>query len=67
MLFALEEMSSVWRAQLLWRCFFTCAVVVFCARSMMRWCDSGNCGFSRGACIIYEIKNGQVGAGGGCY
>lgn len=62
LLFALEEMTTTaaWRPHLLWRCFFTCAVVVFLARPLTRICENGGCGFSaRGQFIIYEITNPQ--------
>lgn len=44
----------------MWRCFFTCAVVVFATRSIMRACEPGGCGFSAKGGIIYEIKGGQA-------
>ncbi|CAI5996487.1 unnamed protein product, partial [Closterium sp. NIES-65] len=40
-LFALEEVTSWWRPQLMWRVFFTSAVVAVVLKACMRWCASG--------------------------
>ncbi|KAJ6806239.1 chloride channel protein CLC-d isoform X3 [Iris pallida] len=59
-LFALEEVTSWWRSQLMWRVFFTSAVVAVVVRSAMGWCKSGKCGhFGSGGFIIWEIPDGQ--------
>jgi chloride channel 7 len=59
-LFALEEVTSWWRSQLLWRVFFTSAVVAVVVRTAMRWCGNGNCGhFGSGGFIIWDISGGQ--------
>ncbi|XXG48540.1 hypothetical protein AAC387_Pa02g2961 [Persea americana] len=59
-LFALEEVTSWWRSQLMWRVFFTSAVVAVVVRSAMGWCKSGNCGhFGSGGFIIWDISGGQ--------
>ncbi|KAG0554790.1 hypothetical protein KC19_12G119300 [Ceratodon purpureus] len=59
-LFALEEVTSWWRSQLLWRVFFTSAVVAVVVRTAMGWCKNGNCGhFSSGGFIIWDISGGQ--------
>ncbi|KAG9456454.1 hypothetical protein H6P81_000962 [Aristolochia fimbriata] len=59
-LFALEEVTSWWRSQLMWRVFFTSAVVAVVVRSAMGWCRSGNCGhFGSGGFIIWDISGGQ--------
>ncbi|KAJ6810739.1 chloride channel protein CLC-d isoform X3 [Iris pallida] len=59
-LFALEEVTSWWRSQLMWRVFFTSAVVAVVVRSAMGWCKSGKCGhFGSGGFIIWEISDGQ--------
>lgn len=59
-LFALEEMTSWWRSQLMWRVFFTSAIVAVVVRSSMGWCKHGNCGhFSSGGFIIWDISGGQ--------
>ncbi|URE29191.1 chloride channel [Musa troglodytarum] len=59
-LFALEEVTSWWRSQLMWRVFFTSAVVAVVVRSAMSWCKSGKCGhFGSGGFIIWDIPNGQ--------
>ncbi|KAI5073169.1 hypothetical protein GOP47_0011182 [Adiantum capillus-veneris] len=59
-LFALEEVTSWWRSQLLWRVFFTSAVVAVVVRSAMGWCTHGNCGhFGSGGFIIWDVSGGQ--------
>ncbi|KAJ7552546.1 hypothetical protein O6H91_06G059900 [Diphasiastrum complanatum] len=59
-LFALEEVTSWWRSQLLWRVFFTSAVVAVVVRTAMSWCAHGNCGhFGSGGFIIWDISGGQ--------
>ncbi|XP_020258097.1 chloride channel protein CLC-d isoform X2 [Asparagus officinalis] len=59
-LFALEEVTSWWRSQLMWRVFFTSAVVAVVVRSAMNWCKSGKCGhFGSGGFIIWDISDGQ--------
>ncbi|RWW82583.1 hypothetical protein BHE74_00008948, partial [Ensete ventricosum] len=56
-LFALEEVTSWWRSQLMWRVFFTSAVVAVVVRSAMNWCKSGKCGhFGSGGFIIWDIS-----------
>ncbi|GER25091.1 chloride channel clc [Striga asiatica] len=61
-LFALEEVTSWWRSQLMWRVFFTSAIVGVVVRTAMGWCKSGKCGhFGSGAfiavfdCTLTEI------------
>ncbi|CAA6653621.1 unnamed protein product [Spirodela intermedia] len=59
-LFALEEVTSWWRSQLMWRVFFTSAIVAVVVRSAMGWCKNGNCGhFGSGGFIIWDISGGQ--------
>ncbi|XP_023006123.1 chloride channel protein CLC-d isoform X2 [Cucurbita maxima] len=59
-LFALEEVTSWWKSQLLWRVFFTSAVVAVVVRAAMGWCKSGKCGhFGSGGFIIWDISDGQ--------
>ncbi|KAH9682760.1 chloride channel protein CLC-d [Citrus sinensis] len=59
-LFALEEVTSWWRSQLMWRVFFTSAIVAVVVRSAMGWCKSGKCGhFGSGGFIIWDISDGQ--------
>ncbi|KAH9621011.1 hypothetical protein KSS87_001716 [Heliosperma pusillum] len=56
-LFALEEVTSWWRSQLMWRVFFTSAVVAVVVRTAMTWCKSGKCGhFGAGGFIIWDIS-----------
>ncbi|XP_078155156.1 chloride channel D isoform X1 [Carex rostrata] len=59
-LFALEEVTSWWRSHLMWRVFFTSAVVAVVVQSAMSWCKSGKCGhFGSGGFIIWDISDGQ--------
>ncbi|XP_057467752.1 chloride channel protein CLC-d-like isoform X2 [Actinidia eriantha] len=59
-LFALEEVTSWWRSQLMWRVFFTSAIVAVVVRAAMGWCKSGNCGhFGSGGFIIWDVSGGQ--------
>ncbi|RYR59151.1 hypothetical protein Ahy_A05g024986 isoform B [Arachis hypogaea] len=59
-LFALEEVTSWWRSQLMWRVFFTSAIVAVVVRTAMGWCKNGNCGhFGSGGFIIWDISDGQ--------
>lgn len=59
-LFALEEVTSWWRSQLMWRVFFTSAIVAVVVRTAMAWCKSGKCGhFGSGGFIIWDISDGQ--------
>lgn len=46
-----------WRSQLMWRVFFTSAIVAVVVRSAMGWCKSGKCGhFGSGGFIIWDIS-----------
>ncbi|CAN6677115.1 unnamed protein product [Malus baccata var. baccata] len=59
-LFALEEVTSWWKSQLMWRVFFTSAVVAVVVRTAMGWCKSGKCGhFGSGGFIIWDLSDGQ--------
>ncbi|XP_047334028.1 chloride channel protein CLC-d-like [Impatiens glandulifera] len=59
-LFALEEVTSWWRSQLMWRVFFTSAIVAVVVRTAMGWCKSGKCGhFGTGGFIIWDVSDGQ--------
>ncbi|XP_044488082.1 chloride channel protein CLC-c-like isoform X2 [Mangifera indica] len=55
-LFALEEVSSWWRSALLWRTFFTTAVVAMVLRGLIEFCRSGKCGlFGKGGLIMFDV------------
>ncbi|KAJ4755043.1 Chloride channel protein [Rhynchospora pubera] len=57
-LFALESLSSWWRSALLWRSFFTTAVVAVVLRLLIDVCSSGQCGlFGKGGLIMYDVTN----------
>ncbi|KAG2444895.1 hypothetical protein HXX76_001631 [Chlamydomonas incerta] len=59
-LFALEEMTSWWKNQMLWLAFFTTAVVSVAIRVLMKACSSNGCGFfGSGGFIYFEIQEGQ--------
>ncbi|KAK3036454.1 hypothetical protein RJ639_030053 [Escallonia herrerae] len=60
-LFALEEVATWWRSALLWRTFFSTAVVVVVLRAFMEYCKSGNCGlFGRGGLIMFDVSDVSV-------
>ncbi|THG04512.1 hypothetical protein TEA_010703 [Camellia sinensis var. sinensis] len=57
-LFALEEVASWWRSALLWRTFFTTAVVAVVLRSLIEFCESGKCGlFGKGGLIMFDVNS----------
>ncbi|PPR95974.1 hypothetical protein GOBAR_AA24706 [Gossypium barbadense] len=60
-LFALEEAASWWRSALLWRTFFTTAVVAIVLRGFIQLCSTGTCGlFGEGGLIMYDISAAKV-------
>ncbi|KAF8407165.1 hypothetical protein HHK36_006291 [Tetracentron sinense] len=60
-LFALEEMASWWRSALLWRSFFTTAVVAIVLRALVDICYSGKCGlFGKGGLIMFDVTSENV-------
>lgn len=60
-LFALEEVASWWRSALLWRTFFTTAVVAVVLRSLIVYCRSGKCGlFGEGGLIMFDISSSSA-------
>ncbi|XP_059447015.1 chloride channel protein CLC-c-like [Corylus avellana] len=59
-LFALEEAASWWRSALLWRTFFTTAVVAVVLRVSMVFCRSGKCGlFGEGGLIMFDVNSAK--------
>ncbi|MEW5313527.1 MAG: hypothetical protein WDW38_005088 [Sanguina aurantia] len=59
-LFALEEMMSWCKNQILWQAFFTTAVVSVSIRVLMKACSTHGCGFfGSGGFIIFKISEGQ--------
>ncbi|PKU82223.1 putative chloride channel-like protein CLC-g isoform X1 [Dendrobium catenatum] len=60
-LFVLESLSSWWRSTLLWRAFFTTAVVLVVLRTLIDFCKSGKCGlFGKGGLIMFEVTAESV-------
>lgn len=60
-LFALESLSSWWRSALLWRAFFTTAVVGVVLRELIDVCKSGKCGlFGKGGLIMFDVTSQNV-------
>ncbi|XP_059656206.1 chloride channel protein CLC-c-like isoform X2 [Cornus florida] len=60
-LFALEEAASWWRSALLWRTFFTTAVVAIVLRAFIEYCWTGKCGlFGQGGLIMYDVSSAEV-------
>ncbi|GAB2211698.1 hypothetical protein Drorol1_Dr00025031 [Drosera rotundifolia] len=64
-LFALEEAASWWRSALLWRAFFTTAIVAIILRGLIEFCSSEKCGlFGKGGLIIYDVSAAETSYGG---
>lgn len=60
-LFALEEVATWWRNSLLWRTFFSTAVVVVVLRSFIEYCNTRSCGlFGKGGLIIFDVSEVSV-------
>ncbi|KAH1043201.1 hypothetical protein GLYMA_09G157900v4 [Glycine max] len=60
-LFALEEAASWWRSALLWRTFFTTAVVAIVLRVAIQFCATGKCGlFGEGGLIMYDVSSANI-------
>ncbi|KAI5356403.1 PREDICTED: chloride channel [Prunus dulcis] len=60
-LFALEEAASWWRSALLWRTFFTTAVVAVLLRGFIEFCKGGKCGlFGEGGLIMFDVSSAKV-------
>ncbi|KAK1300108.1 putative chloride channel-like protein CLC-g [Acorus calamus] len=60
-LFALEAVSSWWRSALLWRAFFTTAVVAVVLRALIDVCNSGKCGlFGKGGLIMFDVTSAGI-------
>ncbi|KAM0886039.1 hypothetical protein ACQ4PT_029950 [Festuca glaucescens] len=56
-LFALESLCSWWRSALLWRSFFTTAVVAVVLRLFIDLCGTGSCGmFGKGGLVMYDVS-----------
>jgi chloride channel 7 len=50
-----------WRSALLWRTFFTTAVVAIVLRAGIQFCSTGKCGlFGEGGLILYDVGSAQV-------
>ncbi|KAK6912987.1 CBS domain [Dillenia turbinata] len=60
-LFSLEEMATWWRSALLWRTFFSTAVVVVVLRAFIEFCSAGNCGlFGTGGLAMFDVSDATV-------
>ncbi|KAM1769826.1 hypothetical protein ACFX11_044843 [Malus domestica] len=60
-LFALEEVATWWRSALLWRTFFSTAIVVVVLRAFIQICNSGECGlFGKGGLIMFDVSTVTV-------
>ncbi|CAI9090201.1 OLC1v1024927C1 [Oldenlandia corymbosa var. corymbosa] len=60
-LFALEEVATWWRSALLWRTFFSTAVVVVVLRAVIQICKFGHCGlFGKGGLIMFDVSGVSV-------
>ncbi|KAL8208753.1 hypothetical protein R6Q57_008165 [Mikania cordata] len=60
-LFAFEEMASWWRSALLWRAFFSTAIVAILLRGLTDTCLSGKCGlFGTGGLIMFDVTSVDI-------
>ncbi|KAI3748135.1 hypothetical protein L6452_11026 [Arctium lappa] len=60
-LFSLEEVATWWRSALLWRTFFTTAIVVVVLRAFIDYCKAGDCGlFGEGGLIMFDVSGVSV-------
>ncbi|KAE8021341.1 hypothetical protein FH972_007239 [Carpinus fangiana] len=60
-LFSLEEVATWWRSALLWRTFFSTAVVVVVLRAFIEICSTGECGlFGTGGLIMFDVSSVTV-------
>ncbi|KAG8066458.1 hypothetical protein GUJ93_ZPchr0004g40047 [Zizania palustris] len=60
-LFALETVSSWWRSALLWRAFFTTAMVAVVLRALIDFCKSDRCGlFGKGGLIMFDVTSDYI-------
>ncbi|XP_071738965.1 chloride channel protein CLC-b-like [Rutidosis leptorrhynchoides] len=60
-LFSLEEVATWWRSALLWRTFFSTAIVVVVLRVSIEYCKSGNCGlFGEDGLIMFDVSSVSV-------
>ncbi|KAA8530108.1 hypothetical protein F0562_004818 [Nyssa sinensis] len=60
-LFALEEVATWWRSALLWRTFFSTAIVAVVLRAFIEYCTSGKCGlFGQGGLIMFDVSGISV-------
>ncbi|KAG0464018.1 hypothetical protein HPP92_020087 [Vanilla planifolia] len=60
-LFALDSLSSWWRSSLLWRAFFTTAIVAIVLRALIDVCIKGKCGlFGKGGLIMFDVTSTSV-------
>lgn len=47
-----------WRSALLWRTFFTTAVVAIVLRALVEYCWTGKCGlFGKGGLIMFDVSS----------
>ncbi|ONK76713.1 uncharacterized protein A4U43_C03F31350 [Asparagus officinalis] len=55
---------SMWRSALLWRAFFTTAIVVAVLRALIDVCNSGKCGlFGKGGLIMFNVTADDISYG----
>jgi chloride channel 7 len=60
-LFSLEEVATWWRSALLWRTFFSTAIVVVVLRAFIEICSTGECGlFGTGGLIMFDVSSATV-------
>ncbi|KAL9265258.1 Chloride channel protein CLC-c-like protein [Drosera capensis] len=55
-----EIVDLKWRSALLWRTFFTTAVVAIVLRAFIEFCSTGKCGlFGNGGLIMYDVSSAE--------
>ncbi|KAH9618686.1 hypothetical protein KSS87_017160 [Heliosperma pusillum] len=59
-LFSVEEVATWWRSALLWRTFFSTAIVVVVLRCFTEYCGSGRCGLFNGGLIMFDVSDADV-------
>ncbi|XP_074316521.1 chloride channel protein CLC-a-like [Silene latifolia] len=60
-LFSVEEVATWWRSALLWRTFFSTAIVVVVLRCFTEYCSSGGrCGLFNGGLIMFDVSDADV-------
>ncbi|RLM74245.1 hypothetical protein C2845_PM15G23270 [Panicum miliaceum] len=61
LLYSSDHFYEKWRSALLWRAFFTTAMVAVVLRALIDFCKSGKCGlFGKGGLIMFDVTADYV-------